>query len=70
MVEKIRKEVEKSNVEQLIEKLISDVICDDIRKKCMKIHPLKQVYIHRVKVLKKPKMDCKRSVFLLLIFYS
>jgi len=37
-------------------------MCEEIRKKLTKkIHPLKQVYIHNVKVLKRPKMDKARN---------
>lgn len=37
-------------------------MCEEIRKKLTKkIHPLKQVYIHHVKVLKRPKMDKNRN---------
>ena len=42
-------------------------MCEEIRKKLTKkIHPLKQVYIHHVKVLKRPKMDknCKAHSFI------
>ncbi len=54
----MKKEVEKCDIEEFCKNLISDHICDEIKRKTLKIHPLKQVYIYKVKVLKKPKMDC------------
>ena len=57
MVDTIKKGVEKCDVEAFIRKLIDDDICEEIKKKTQKIHPLRQVYIYKVKVLKRPKQD-------------
>lgn len=37
---------------------IPDSIAKDIEKSCGFIYPLKDVYIRKVKVVKKPKFDC------------
>jgi small subunit ribosomal protein S3Ae len=37
--------------------LIPDSIGKDIEKLCSYIHPLQDVYIRKVKILKKPKFD-------------
>jgi len=38
---------------------IPDSIGKDIEKTCQGIYPLHDVYIRKVKCLKKPKFDCK-----------
>ena len=40
---------------------IPDSIGKDIEKKCQSIYPLHDVFIRKVKVLKKPKFDSKWS---------
>ena len=38
---------------------IPDSIGKDIEKACQGIYPLRDVHIRKVKILKKPKFDCK-----------
>ena len=38
---------------------VPDSIGTDIEKACQSIHPLHDVFVRKVKVLKKPKFDCK-----------
>ena len=38
---------------------IPDSIGRDIEKRCQSIYPLKDVYVRKVKILKKPKHDSK-----------
>jgi len=57
MVQIIQKQVSNCTMTNLIKKLVADEISDEIKKKTNSIHPLKCVYIKKVKVLKKPKMD-------------
>ena len=60
----MQKAVAKCNITQLMSKLIADEITNDIIEKTKKIHPLKQAYIYKVKVLKSPKLDCKDSLLI------
>jgi len=49
----------KCDIKELFQKLISspESISEEITKKCESIFPLKDVFIRKVKVLKKPKFD-------------
>ena len=38
---------------------IPDSIGKDIEKACQSIYPLHDVYVRKVKMLKKPKFECK-----------
>jgi len=60
MIEIINKEVSGSDLKQVVAKLIPDSIAKDIEKSCGFIYPLKDVYIRKVKVVKKPKFDLGR----------
>ena len=60
MINIIQKSVQESNITELIQKLVAGEIADTMKKQTNAIHPLKQAFIYRVKVLKKPKMDGKR----------
>lgn len=60
MVEIINKEVSGSDLKQVVSKLIPDSIAKDIEKYCSYIYPLTDVYIRKVKVVKKPKFDLGR----------
>jgi small subunit ribosomal protein S3Ae len=60
MVEVIKSEVEKSDVKELVNKLIPDSIAKDIEKATLSIFPLHDVVIRKVKVLKRPKVDVGR----------
>jgi len=60
MVEIINKEIGGSDLKQVVSKLIPDSIAKDIEKFCSYIYPLTDVYIRKVKVVKKPKFDLGR----------
>uniref|UniRef100_A0A4D5R9Y1 Small ribosomal subunit protein eS1 n=1 Tax=Scolopendra viridis TaxID=118503 RepID=A0A4D5R9Y1_SCOVI len=57
MVETMMQEVSSNDLKGVVNKLIPDSIGKDIEKKCQGIYPLHDVYIRKVKVLKKPKFD-------------
>jgi small subunit ribosomal protein S3Ae len=57
MVEIMTKEVSSNDLKEVVNKLIPDSIGKDIEKACQGIYPLHDVYIRKVKVLKKPKFD-------------
>lgn len=56
----INKEIGGSDLKQVVSKLIPDSIAKDIEKFCSYIYPLQDVYIRKVKVIKKPKFDLGR----------
>merc|ERR1740131_580270 len=57
MVDIMNREVVNVECKDLVNKLIPDTIADDIRKACNSIYPLKDVYIRKVKVLKRPRFE-------------
>ncbi|XP_048777156.1 40S ribosomal protein S3a-like [Ostrea edulis] len=57
MVDIITKEVTSNDIKEVVNKLIPDSIGKDIEKACQGIYPLHDVFIRKVKVLKKPKFD-------------
>jgi len=57
MVEIIQREVGNCELKEVVSKLIPDSIAKDIEKACQGIHPLHDVFIRKVKVLKKPKFE-------------
>lgn len=62
MFEIMKEECSKCDLKELVQKLIStpDSIGVEIEKKCQSIFPLQNVFIRKVKVLKKPKFDIVR----------
>jgi len=60
MIEIITKEITGSDLKQVVHKLIPDSIAKDIEKYCSYIYPLTDVFIRKVKVIKKPKYDLGR----------
>jgi len=60
MCEKIISEVTSSDLKGVVNKLIPDSIAKDIEKACQGIYPLHDVYIRKVKVLKKPRFDLSK----------
>jgi small subunit ribosomal protein S3Ae len=60
MVEIINKEISSFDLKQVVSKLIPDSIAKDIEKYCSYIYPLSDVFIRKVKVVKKPKFDLGR----------
>jgi len=57
MVEIITKEVGSADLKETVNKLIPDSIGKDIEKACHSIYPLYDVFINKVKVLKRPRFD-------------
>jgi len=59
MFEILTEEASKSDLKELVQKFIStpESISVQIEKKCFSIFPLQNVFIRKVKVLKKPKFD-------------
>jgi len=57
MTEIMAKEVSSCDLKDVVSKLIPDSISKDIEKACQGIYPLHDVYVRKVKVLKKPKFD-------------
>jgi len=47
----------KGDLKSLVKELIASPIGDQIAKNCTSIFPVKDCYIRKVKVLKKPKFD-------------
>jgi len=60
MFDIITREVVKGDVKEVMKKLISNSIGLRIAKECNGIYPLKDVYVFKCKVLKKPKFDHAR----------
>jgi len=57
MIEVINEHVSKHNMTQVLDNLLTDVIGEDIKNKCKFIYPLNNIYIRKVKTVKKPKFD-------------
>merc|ERR1711915_608474 len=57
MSEIITREVTSNDMKEVVNKLIPDSIGKDIEKSCQGIYPLHDVFVRKVKVLKKPKFD-------------
>jgi len=57
MVDILKKETASCSLKDIVNKLIPDSIAADITKSCHHIYPLHDVYVRKVKVLKKPKYD-------------
>ncbi|XP_058119306.1 small ribosomal subunit protein eS1 [Anopheles ziemanni] len=57
MVTIIKREVSSSDLKGVVEKLLPDSIAKDIEKACAIVYPLHDVFIRKVKVLKKPRFD-------------
>lgn len=53
----VTKEVKKSNLKDLVPKLLLNNITDDITSKASKIFPLQNVMIRKVKTIKRPRFD-------------
>merc|ERR1712070_681968 len=57
MVQIMTEESVKCDLRELVQKLIPESIGTEIEKSCQCIFPLRDVFIRKVKVLKKPKFD-------------
>ena len=60
MVELITTNIAKSDLKGVVSKLVPDSIAKDIEKACQGIYPLHDVYIRKVKVLKKPRFELSK----------
>ncbi|XP_049840228.1 40S ribosomal protein S3a [Schistocerca gregaria] len=60
MVELITRDVSQSDLKEVVNKLLPDSIAKDIEKACQGTYPLHDVFIRKVKVLKKPKFDLSK----------
>jgi len=60
MVDIISKEVTTHDMKAVVNMLIPDSISTDITKACHGIYPLHDVYIRKVKVMKKPRFDLSK----------
>merc|ERR1712168_1219909 len=60
MVEIMTREVSANDLKEVVSKLIPDSIGRDIEKACQGIFPLHDVFIRKVKILKKPKFDVSK----------
>jgi small subunit ribosomal protein S3Ae len=60
----IVKEVKKSTLKELVPKLLTDIISDDITKKAKKIFPVQNTIIRKVKTIKRPRFDSKLILFI------
>ena len=49
-----------NDLKEVVNKLIPDSIGKDIEKSCQSIYPLHDVFIRKVKMLKKPKFELGR----------
>jgi small subunit ribosomal protein S3Ae len=57
MIEIMSKEAASGELKDLVTKLIPDSISGDIVKACSHVFPLENVFVRKVKVLRKPKID-------------
>lgn len=60
MVEIITRDITGSDLKGVVNKLLPDSTAKDIEKACQGIYPLHDVYIRKVKVLKKPRFDLSK----------
>lgn len=57
IVEIINKEVNKSNVTQVLEAFTSEVVHEKITKEIKKIYPVENIKVRKIKVIQRPKID-------------
>jgi len=57
IIQIITKEVTNNELKEVVKKLIPDSFASDIEAKCSGIYPLQDIFVRKVKVLKKPKFD-------------
>ncbi|XP_038953731.1 ubiquitin carboxyl-terminal hydrolase CYLD isoform X7 [Rattus norvegicus] len=57
MMEIMTREVQTNDLKEVVNKLILGSIGKDIEKVCQSIHPLHDVFVRKVKMLKKPKFE-------------
>uniref|UniRef100_A0A5F9DG73 40S ribosomal protein S3a n=1 Tax=Oryctolagus cuniculus TaxID=9986 RepID=A0A5F9DG73_RABIT len=57
MMEIMTREVQTNDLKEAVNKLIPDSIGKDIEKACQSIYPLHDVFVRKVKMLKKPRFE-------------
>ncbi|KAJ1092508.1 hypothetical protein NDU88_005618 [Pleurodeles waltl] len=57
MMEIMTREVQTNDLKEVVNKLIPDSVVKDIEKACQSIYPFHDVYVRKVKMLKKPKFE-------------
>ncbi|VCX04172.1 unnamed protein product [Gulo gulo] len=57
MMEIMTREVQTNDLKEVVNKLIPDSTGKDIEKACQSIYPLHDVFVRKVKMLKKPKFE-------------
>jgi small subunit ribosomal protein S3Ae len=57
MIDIMTREVSSTDLKEVVNKLIPDSMAVDIQKACQGIYPLHDVYVRKVKVMKKPRFD-------------
>jgi small subunit ribosomal protein S3Ae len=60
MMEIMRRNAASGDLRKLFDKLIPEAIGAEITKECRSIYPIKDVYVRKVKVVKRPKFDLER----------
>merc|ERR1712113_5285 len=60
MVQIMTEQAQSCNLKELVKKFIPEAIGKEIEKQCNGIYPLHNVYIRKVKMLKKPKFDVSK----------
>lgn len=57
MIEIMQRESNNCDLKQLFERLIVDIIGQQIEKECQGIYPLQNVFIRKAKIVRRPKVD-------------
>lgn len=60
MVDIITRDVQGSDLKEVVNKLLPDSMAKDIEKACQGIYPLHDVFVRKVKVLKKPRYELSK----------
>jgi len=60
MIEVITNEVSKHTMTEVLGNLLTEAIGEEIKKACKFIYPLNNIYIRKVKTVKKPKFDTQK----------
>jgi len=60
MVTEVENNIKGEDLKEVVSKLLPDSIAKDIEKRCQGIYPLHDVYIRKVKVLKKPRFELSK----------
>merc|ERR1719220_1435098 len=58
MMDIMRREVQTSDIRQIVAKLLPDSIATDITKAAASTYPLHEVHVRKVKVLRSPNSTC------------